>query len=156
MIAIFGISVTLIGYFTRDGIMFYKIDADLYAATVKGVLFCVISAFLNSLGNVLQEKSFQSGVEIYELMRWRGIIGVIITGIEFYFLEFNDLINYKYTTKIILLITCATLTLLVFSIIVPFYIQRCTTGMFNICQASQIVWSFLINLLYLHENVYIT
>ena len=123
------------------------------AATVKGVVFCVISAFLNSLGNVLQEKSFQSGVEIYELMRWRGIIGAIITGIEFYLLEFDDLINYEYTTKIILLISCAILTLLVFSIIIPFYIQRCTAGMFNICQASQIFWSYLINLLFLQENV---
>ena len=91
---------------------------NIYSATVKGVLFCVISASLNSLGTVLQEKSFQNGYEIYELMVWRGIIGAIITGVEFYFLELENLLLYQYTTKVIILITSATLCLFIFSIIV--------------------------------------
>ena len=80
-------------------------------------------------------------------------MGAVVTGIEFYFLELDNILNYEYSTKVILLITSAVLCLLVFSIIVPFYIQKCTAGMFNVCQASQVVWSFLINLIFLHEKV---
>ena len=125
----------------------------MFAATIKGIIFCVISSGLNALGSVIQAKSLKDGFDIYELMIWRGLVGAVLTGIEFYFIELDSVLSYEYNTKIILLIASAVLCLLVFSIVLPFYIQKCTALMFNICQASQIFWSMLVNLIFLHENV---
>jgi len=102
---------------------------------------------------ILQELNLKSGSEIYEFLTWMGLISFLITTIELYFIELNTLIEVNFCVSSICLILCAALCLLFFSIIVPFYIKRCSAALFNISQVSQIFWSSLINFIVFQEQV---
>lgn len=102
---------------------------------------------------IIQERIFQKGNEMYEYLIWRSLVGIAIVGIEVSIIEIHDLLNQDYSLKIILLISLATICLVIFNLILPFYIQICSSGMFNFCQISQVIWSYLINLFILSEKV---
>lgn len=162
LLSLIGIALPLVSFFITDGkfkiIKFRRWIVNVYSKRnnmlldFRSVIFNVCEYF-NISGSVVQENTLNDGFEIYKFFIWRSIFGVIITAVEFYFFELDNFLSYEYNYEIILLIVCASLCLLIFNIIVPFYIKRCKQAMFDISQVSQIFWSFIISIIVFQEKV---
>jgi len=79
-----------------------------------------------------------------------GIIGFILTFSESFLLDEVSTVIYKYTFswKIGLLWAGFAITLVTFNSIAPFFIKRCSASMFNISLVSQIIWSYVVEILF--------
>jgi drug/metabolite transporter (DMT)-like permease len=149
---IFGISFALCGVAaTLYGSMSRLENEESILSNVKGLCFCLAASLLYSLSSVVQELTLKSGQDIYEMFPWLGLIGMVITLIEAFFLgEYKHIANNDFiiTYDVILYLLGFAATLVVFTSISPFFIKRCSASMFNISLVSQIFWSYIVEIIF--------
>ena len=130
---------------------------------IKGLLLCILVSILYGLNTVLLEKFISSeNDEIKSYCTWLGIFGLIFSLAESFIpihdgkfeLQLlldgntND-INYA---KIIIFWILAAVFLATLTALSPFYIQKFSATMYNISLAFTIVWSYVIESIFIVDK----
>ena len=165
---IIGIALSIIGVFasflgTFNSFEDFKNMFSDFNDDIKGLLLCILVSILYGFNTVLLEKFISSeNDEIKSYCTWLGIFGFIFSLVESFIpihdgkFEFQflldgnkDDINYA---KIIIFWILAAVFLATMTALSPFYIQKFSATMYNISLAFTIVWSYVIESIFIVDK----
>jgi hypothetical protein len=122
-----------------------------------GIFICFVISILYGINGILQEIFLVDSNEIYNFFVYEGLIGFFVTFSENFLLgnELGKIISKKYEINLIVLILWISFvfSLCLFTFLTPFFIQKCSANMFNINLITTIFWSFLINKIFILNEI---
>lgn len=121
-----------------------------------GFIFSLISAICFTFTIVFIEIYFNNGKEIYNFFPYLGLFGTLIVAIEsiIYFKINNIAIlrNFEIDLIHILYALIFMIISVILGTVVPFYIKRYSSSMYNFFMVSQIFWSYIFTIIFKKKN----
>lgn len=128
-----------------------EINNNLY-----GFIFSIISATCFTFTIVFIEIYFNNGKEIYNFFPYLGVFGTLIVAVEsIIYFKINNIViveNFEIDLIHILYALLFMIISVILGTVVPFYIKRYSSSMYNFFMVSQIFWSYIFTLIFEKKN----
>ena len=112
---------------------------------ILGDILIIMSSFMYACSNILQETIVKSGIATDEFFGYLGVYGTIISSIQVYFYEYNNIQSLKLTYTIIIYIILFEICLYCFVVNTSYYLKYYDSTIFNLSLLSTDIYSVLIS-----------
>ena len=112
---------------------------------ILGDMLIIISSFMYACSNILQESIVKSGIATDEFFGFLGVYGTIISSIQVYLYEYNNIQSLKLTYTIIIYILLFEVCLYCFVVNTSYYLKYYDSTIFNLSLLSTDIYSVIIS-----------